>query len=391
MAGTDDSDFSADDLPVDVPTLTDGEVRLRPHRASDVDALVEQALDPESIEWTRVPVPYARADAVGYLELIAGGWRSGREFCFAVETPDVPFAGSVSLRAYIDDGVGEVAYGLHPAARGRGVCSRAVKLLLDWGFERFDVVLWIAHVGNWASRRVAWANGFTFDGTIPRFAEQRGERYDAWIGSLRTSDDRSPKHPWHVAPMLTSDRLRLRPIRMSDADRFAEMSNDARSRHYGGRVRALREATAGEAIITRIMLAQASGERFDWCMTEPGSDRLIGHIQLFDLDGLDETEAKLGYSVHPDSRGRGVLRTALGMVVEWVFRPVAEGGLGKRRLSLTTAASNTASRYAVEQAGFVHIATEPDSFTSGDEGFEDMAVYHRLNPNWTIESTKPSA
>jgi [ribosomal protein S5]-alanine N-acetyltransferase len=379
------------DLP-DVPTMSDGVVTLRPHRPSDVDAMVEQSTDPESIRWTRVPVPYSRDDAVGYLQLIAAGWQSGREFGFALEAEGIPFAGSVSLRVYDEPGVGEIAYGLHPAARGRGLCSRAVGSLLDWGFSRFEVVLWFAHVGNFASRRVAWANGFSFDGTMPKFAEQRGERYDAWVGTLRASDDRTPKHPWHVPPVLTSDRLRLRPIVPADGERFAEMSNDPRSKHFGGRVAAFSDQVEGPAVINRILNAQASGERFDWCITEPGadgSDELIGHIQLFHLGGLDDTQAELGYSVHPDARGRGVLREALGMVVDWAFRSVVDGGMGRRRLSLATAATNKASRHAAEQAGFEHVAGLPEAFPIGETGFEEMVVYHRLNPNWTMESTNP--
>ncbi|HEV7646581.1 MAG TPA: GNAT family N-acetyltransferase [Actinophytocola sp.] len=378
-------------FPDDVPTLTDDVVTLRAHRPSDVDAMVQQSVDPESVEWTQVPVPYAREDAVGYFEAIADGWRSGRRFTFALEADGVPFGGSVSLHAFEEAGVAEIAFGLHPAARGRGLCSRAVKLLLDWGFSRFEVVLWLAHVGNWASRRVAWANGFTFDGTIAQFATQRGTRHDAWFGSLRASDDRSPKYRWNVAPELTSDRLRLRPVRPSDTDRFGELAQDPRNRHFGGRVHAVRSITDGAGMVERILLTQAVGERFDWTMTEPGADVMVGHIQLFDLDGLDDTEAKLGYSVHPDSRGRGVLRSALALVVEWAFRPVAEGGLGKRRLSLTTAASNKASRYAAEQVGFEHVGTEPSAFTSGDEGFEDKAIYQRVNPNWTTSFTNPPA
>jgi RimJ/RimL family protein N-acetyltransferase len=374
----------------DVPALTDGVVTLRAPRESDVEPMVAQSVDPESIEWTRVPVPYGRADAVEYIRALAEGWRSGRGFGFVIETADLPYAGSVALSAYEERGVAELAYGLHPAARGRGLCRRAVHLLLDWGFTRFEVIVWFAHVGNWSSRRVAWATGFSFDGTIPQYCERRGERFDAWVGSLRAGEDRSPKHRWHVAPVLTSSRLRLRPVRESDADRFEESSRDERSKHFGGRVRAVRSITDGPAMIRRILLAQAAGERFDWTITEPDRDVMIGHIQLFDLDGLDESEAKFGYSVHPDSRGKGVVTEALTTVTEWAFRPVAEGGLGKRRLSLTTAVSNKASRHAAERAGFEHVGTEPAAFTTGEDGFDDMAIYHRLNPNWTIESTKPA-
>jgi len=376
--------------PEDVPVLSDDVVTLRAHRESDVDGMVEQCVDPESIRWTHVPVPFGRTDATDYLAMIGEAWRSGREYGFAVQTDDVPFAGSISLRAH-GDGVAEIAFGLHPAARGRGVCTRAVNLLLDWGFTRFEVVLWLAQVGNWASRRVVWTTGFTFDGTVAKLLRQRGERFDAWTGSLRATDERAPAQPWHTSPELTSDRLLLRPVEPADADRFGELLRDPRSKYYGGRVRVVRELTDGLAMIDRIRHAQANGERYDWCIADAGTGLMVGHIQLFDLHGLDDTEAKLGYSVHPDSRGRGVLRSALGMVVEWAFRPVADGGLGKRRLSLTTAASNKASRHAVEQAGFTHIGTEPEAFTIGEEGFDDMAIYHRLNPNWTTASANPSA
>jgi RimJ/RimL family protein N-acetyltransferase len=378
-------------FPDDVPTLTDGVITLRAHAESDVDAMVEQSVDPESVEWTRVPVPYGRDDAVGYLGVIADGWRTGQEFCFAVETAEHAFAGSVSLRVYGDDGVGELAFGLHPAARGKGICTRAVKVLLDWGFSRFEVVVWLAHVGNWASRRVAWANGFSFDGTVAKFAEQRGSRFDAWIGSLRATDDREPKNQWLVPPVLESAGLRLRQVRMSDADRFGEILFDPRSRFFNGRVRQVLEVRDGAELVLRNQEGCARGERLNWAITNPENDVMIGHLQMFALVGRDETAAQLGYAVHPDSRGRGVLRAALGILVEWAFRPVAEGGLGKRRLSLSTAASNKASRYAAEQAGFEHVATEPEAFGTGEEGFEDDVVYQRLNPNWTTESANPPA
>ena len=49
-------------FPDDVPTLTDGDVMLRPHRVEDADAVVEQCTDPTSIRWTTVPLGYTLAD-----------------------------------------------------------------------------------------------------------------------------------------------------------------------------------------------------------------------------------------------------------------------------------------------------------------------------------------
>ncbi len=375
-------------FPHDVPTISDGEVTLRAHALSDVDEMVVQCTDPESIRWTTVPVPFERANAVSYVaEAVPGGWYARKDLGFAIEAPHADgvrrFSGSISLRP-MEEGIAELAFGLHPGARGRGVCNRAVKLLLDWGFRQPDieVVVWYAHVGNWASWRVAWANGFSFDGTVKKLLPQRGKRLDSWCGSLRADDTREPKHKWNVPPVLESARLRLRPDRDTDADRMGEMLNDERTRNFVGRTLAARQSDGADAIL-RAREGDARGDRFNWCIADVDSDKMIGHIQLFNLEGLDDTSAEIGYMVHADSRGQGVLTEALTMMVEWAFRPVAEGGLGKRRLSLGTASDNKASRHAAEKAGFTHVATEPEAFPRFDTGFTDEVIYAQLNPLWT--------
>ncbi|MFC4854780.1 GNAT family N-acetyltransferase [Actinophytocola glycyrrhizae] len=380
-------------FPDDVPTLTDGEITLRVHTLSDVDDVVVQCTDPESIRWTTVPVPYQRADAVGFVnEIVPSGWLTGKDLNFAIEAPHADgtrrFSGSIALRP-MEAGVAELAFGLHPGVRGRGVCSRAVKLILDWGFSRPDIelIVWYAHVGNWASWRVAWANGFSYDGKVAKFLLQRGERHDAWCGSLRADDTREPKHEWHVPPTVETGRLRLRPHADADSHRFVEMMTDERSRHFGGRYSWLNDMPPVEKVLLRPLEADARGERFDWTIADRATDELIGHIQLFNLGGLDKTAAEIGYAVHPDARGKGVLTEALRALVECSFTDRKKGGLGLRRLSLGTAASNTASRHGAEKAGFTHVASLPESFPTGAAGFEDEVVYALVNPNWTELST----
>jgi RimJ/RimL family protein N-acetyltransferase len=84
----------------------------------------------------------------------------------------------------------EVGFGLAPWARGKGVMTRALRLVLAWGFglPGVDMVYWRAQVGNSASRRVARRCGFRMEGTVRGLLEQRGERRDAWIGSLRRGE-----------------------------------------------------------------------------------------------------------------------------------------------------------------------------------------------------------
>ena len=170
------------------PELTDApDLVLRVPLDADVDDIVEQCRDQEFLRWTRVPVPYHESDAQEFLKWVAGGWQANVAR-FAVDY-EGRFGGSVELRL---DGVGgaEVGFGLAPWARGRGVMTRALRLVLAWGFELpgIEVVYWRAQVGNWASRRVAVRCGFRMEGTVRGLVEQRGERRDGWIGSLRRGE-----------------------------------------------------------------------------------------------------------------------------------------------------------------------------------------------------------
>lgn len=373
-------------FPDDVPTLTDGEMTLRAHRLSDVDQVVEQCVDPWSIRWTTVPTSYTRDMAVEFVTKSAEeGWTTRSDMMFAIETehPDGArrFSGTCGLRT-MGQGIAEVGFGVHPAVRGRGVCSRAVKLLLDWGFTQndIDVVVWYAHVGNWVSRRVAWANGFTFTGTVDKLLLQRGTRRDSWFASLHKDDNREPKNAWHIAPVLETDRLRLRPLRESDTARMGEIMADERTKATVSRY--IPYDRDGTATIMRLLDSSARGERWSWCIADRETDRLIGHIGLRSVGG-DPTAVELGYSVHPDSRGQGVLTEALDRVIDWAFLPVTDGGPGYRRLVLRTAETNTASRYVAEKTGFTLIATEPADYPAGESGFETTVTYHQLNQNWT--------
>jgi RimJ/RimL family protein N-acetyltransferase len=88
-----------------------------------------------------------------------------------------------------------------PWGRGAGGATRAVALVLDHAFDPDGLdlvrVAWLAYVGNWPSRRIAWRAGFRLEGTIRLEAVQRdGIRRDSWVGTLLRGDPREPNEPW---------------------------------------------------------------------------------------------------------------------------------------------------------------------------------------------------
>jgi RimJ/RimL family protein N-acetyltransferase len=186
-------------FPGDIPTLSDGVVTLRSHRPSDAERGVEQSVDAESVRWTTVPTPYSLDDAREFIGTLARAWYDDTEWAFAVEV-DGRFAGTVSLR---DRGPGraEIAYGAHPDVRGTGTMERALRLLLGWGFAARELrtVVWWANEGNWASRKLAWKVGFSYDGCVRQWLPHRGALTDAWVGTLLAGEQLRPREAWEVA------------------------------------------------------------------------------------------------------------------------------------------------------------------------------------------------
>ena len=372
-------------FPEDVPTLTDGDIILRAHCLDDVESVVEQCQDPQSVRWTTVPVPYDRTDAERFVtETVPNGWRTDTSYGWAIAAGRTDgeggrFAGSIDLRP---DGAGgaEVGFGLAPWARGRGWSLRALRLAVDWAFADagLRVVRWRAHVGNWASRRVAWAAGFRFEGTVRRLLPQRGELHDAWVGSLLPTDSGRPTTRWFEVAPLSGEAVVLREFADSDAPRVAEACSDERTRHWlAGLPSPYTRQNALDYIARRREL-HAMGAGLWWCIADPGTDLCLGNLSIMELDGLDPTSGEVGYWAHPDARGRGVMTEAVRRVVRHAFAPEASGGLGLRRLSLFCAAGNPASAHVARQAGFVHTGTQRAAEPLGDGGYDDLMAFDQL-------------
>lgn len=361
--------------PARVPTLTDGTVTLRAHREDDLEGCYEQCQDPLCQRWTTIPVPYSREDARGFLtERTPAAWADGSSWAFAVET-DGAYVGTVELRDE-GDARAEIAYASHPRVRGTGTMERAVRLLLDWGFAEQGVqtVVWRAHVGNWASRKLAWRVGFSFDGTIRRYLPQRGELRDGWVGTLLATDDRLPRGTWLDVPLLEAEGVRLRPWRESDVPRIVEACSDARTRQWLGRLPDPYDAGEARAWLGHQSENRATGQGVAWAVVDADDDVALASISVFDV--VPDQEAEIGYWAHPDARGRGVMTRAMAEVLRYGFED-----LGLRRMRAAAAVGNAASRHVIESNGLASWGTE----RLGAEvhgGRADLAWYDVLLEEW---------
>ena len=121
--------------------LRDGELLLRPWSESDVPGLVVACNDPEIARWIPpIPHPYTEEDAREFIEgrSLAAPDYSVPEQSFAIAVNGA-LAGAIGMRVNSHDYRGHVGYWVAAPARGRGVCTRALRLLARHGQDELEL------------------------------------------------------------------------------------------------------------------------------------------------------------------------------------------------------------------------------------------------------------
>lgn len=178
------------------PPLSDGVVALRTLREDDVLSMVSHCRDPEMQRWTLVPSPYGREEAYAWIERSRAQWAGGESAVFAIVLEGADeYVGGIDVRSGPWP-VGEIGYGVRREVRGRGVATRALRLLARWALDELGLVRLqlVTDVENVASQRVAERSGFTREGVLRQALEVKGRRSDCVMFSLLPRDLR-PHEP----------------------------------------------------------------------------------------------------------------------------------------------------------------------------------------------------
>jgi len=163
--------------------LRDDDLELRPWTLDDVPAIVEACNDAEIQRWIPViPRPYTEEDARAFVRGEVPG--IGRQQ-FAI-TVGGRVVGSIGMGVN-DSRTGHIGYWCAREARGRGVTTRALRLLCghaleDLQLERLEL---ITDLDNLASQRVAEKLGFQREGVLrSHLLHPDGRRRDSVMFSL---------------------------------------------------------------------------------------------------------------------------------------------------------------------------------------------------------------
>jgi RimJ/RimL family protein N-acetyltransferase len=135
----------------------------------DAPALEAACQDAEIAHWIPfVPVPYTRADAEAYLRsCLESGEEERRPFA-VVDPESDELLGSIDMGLNAYQYRGHVGYWVVASARGRGICTAALRLVSRWALEELELqrLELITDPDNRASQRVAEKAGYRREGVL---------------------------------------------------------------------------------------------------------------------------------------------------------------------------------------------------------------------------------
>ena len=166
--------------------LREDDLLLRPATIEDLPAIVAACQDPELSRFIPgFPSPYTEANARTWLDARPGPDKA-RTFLI-VDGSSGDLYGAIEVRL---GGTGSIGYWIAAEARGKGIATRATRLLSSWalklgGVERLELT---TDPANTASQRVAEKAGFTREGILRAHTKFPDGRRDSVMFSLLPAD-----------------------------------------------------------------------------------------------------------------------------------------------------------------------------------------------------------
>jgi RimJ/RimL family protein N-acetyltransferase len=175
------------------PRLHVGHVALRPFQAGDAAAVASACQDPDILRFTFMKDGLTEGEAREWIDNGNERWPMGHPRFAVVDVHDDRLLGQVGLNVNPRHVSAEGHYWVVASERRSGIASRALALLIDWGFSKgIERVFLVVHPENTASNGLAARLGFTREGVLRSYEPIKGNRPDLVSWSLLPSDVR----PW---------------------------------------------------------------------------------------------------------------------------------------------------------------------------------------------------
>ncbi|TGE08185.1 GNAT family N-acetyltransferase [Hymenobacter fodinae] len=162
-------------------------VKLRAWSPNDLSSLVQYANNPAIAGFMNDQFPHPYTEETGR-DFIAMASQEDPLHIFAIEVEGQAVGGiGIHPRTNIERKNAEMGYWLGEPFWGRGIITEAVKQLVAYGFQTFDINRIFARPfgTNLASQRVLQKAGFVLEASFEKTFFKNGEYYDELVYAVR--------------------------------------------------------------------------------------------------------------------------------------------------------------------------------------------------------------
>ncbi len=170
---------------------------------------------------------------------------------------------------------------------------------------------------------------------------------------------------------LFTERLALLKLKAEDADALFALRTNSDVNQYLDRPETTDISQVFD-FIKKIQISVDSGQSFYWAITFPVDDKLIGTICFYNLS-KDHTEAEIGYELHPDFQGKGLMQEAIAEVIAFGFNDI-----GLKTITALPHDKNERSITLLKKNNF-RIDHELSDKNKNNEEFDNLLCYSLFN------------
>jgi RimJ/RimL family protein N-acetyltransferase len=171
------------------------QINLRKLKKSDAPAIYQNANDKLIAKYTELPHPYKLDDAYGFIRATHQKLNKKKAFELGIELKETKeIIGMISLmKVDYDNKNAEIGYWLGKKYWGRKIMKEAIKLFLNFGFNKVKLTRIYAKVmhPNISSAKLLEKSGFQYEGRMRKATLKDGKWMDALMYSILNSEFKS--------------------------------------------------------------------------------------------------------------------------------------------------------------------------------------------------------
>jgi [ribosomal protein S5]-alanine N-acetyltransferase len=173
-------------------------------------------------------------------------------------------------------------------------------------------------------------------------------------------------------PSLSTERLNLRSMCAEDAEDIFFLRSDKEMLQFLDRDPA-RSIDEARQWIRTINEGIDGNQSIAWAIALKNEPRLIGTITFWNIE-KEHYRAEIGYGLHTQFQGRGLMQEAMTVVLDYGFNTMK-----LHSVEANVNPNNTRSIQLLEKNGFVREAYHRENYYYNGH-FLDSAIYSLINP-----------